>query len=584
MAPGASQNGAATVRDGDAERPTKRAKTSPEEVDSSKTSPDGVDATSGPNGIDSPAEPIVRPSLLDRASVAELKASYEAAGPYPHVVLPSPFDPALLAEVKREFSDNVHATYKETDLFKMLQTGDLANIDALDPEAAAKLPTARKLRDALYSKEFRAFVSEVTGCGGLSDKTDCACNIHVKGGHLLCHDDVIGTRAVSYIIYLVDESWSDADGGALELYPPAADSPHEPAVSPTLTVLPKWNTMAMFAVQPGRSFHSIQEVRAGDKPRMSIQGWFHRAEPPAHPEWATRNQLQARGNEGDEGLAPFGGRRADDLEGDLDVEDLKYLQLFVDRTYLKERNCVQVAEKFGQDGSVQLRSFLNKEWAGKLAEATRQADADAGLGNGKAPGYEAGVGDGWRAIGPAHKQRYLRWGGGSGQQAADGDTPAASQAGALLGRLQADLFSSAPFARLLLNLTGIALRSQRTESRRFRPGLDYTVAHGGVLTSEPRLDAVLSFVDDASEASAEAWESGDVGGFEAYVASDESGEAAEYQRADDDGGVLNVTAAGNTLSLVMRGEGLMRFVRYVSAAAPSSRWDLSAVYEPVIEE
>lgn len=41
-----------------------------------------------------------------------------------------------------------------------------------------------------------------TGCGDLSDQTDCACNVHAAGGHLLCHDDVIGNRRVSYIIYL----------------------------------------------------------------------------------------------------------------------------------------------------------------------------------------------------------------------------------------------------------------------------------------------------------------------------------------------------------------------------------------------
>ena len=41
------------------------------------------------------------------------------------------------------------------------------------------------------------------------------------GCHLLCHDDVIGTRRVSYIIYLTDpdDEWRDEDGGALELYP-----------------------------------------------------------------------------------------------------------------------------------------------------------------------------------------------------------------------------------------------------------------------------------------------------------------------------------------------------------------------------
>jgi Rps23 Pro-64 3,4-dihydroxylase Tpa1-like proline 4-hydroxylase len=37
----------------------------------------------------------------------------------------------------------------------------------------------------------------------------------------LNHDDVISTRAVSFIIYLTDpdEPWTAEDGGALELYP-----------------------------------------------------------------------------------------------------------------------------------------------------------------------------------------------------------------------------------------------------------------------------------------------------------------------------------------------------------------------------
>jgi Rps23 Pro-64 3,4-dihydroxylase Tpa1-like proline 4-hydroxylase len=51
-----------------------------------------------------------------------------------------------------------------------------------------------RLRDALYSQQFRSFVQSVTGCGELSGKTDCSCNVYAKGGHLLCHDDVIGTR------------------------------------------------------------------------------------------------------------------------------------------------------------------------------------------------------------------------------------------------------------------------------------------------------------------------------------------------------------------------------------------------------
>lgn len=34
--------------------------------------------------------------------------------------------------------------------------------------------------------------------------------------------------------------------------------PHTPDVVPMVSHLPLWNSMAMFVVQPGRSFHSVQ--------------------------------------------------------------------------------------------------------------------------------------------------------------------------------------------------------------------------------------------------------------------------------------------------------------------------------------
>lgn len=189
----------------------------------------------------------------------------------------------------------------------------------------------------------------------------CCLPLTVQGGHLLNHDDVIGTRAVSFIIYLTDpdEPWTAADGGALELYPLAegairgkrgggrarshspsmtnanmwpdltrlvvwlcaappstppqtiqtqptthnpqptthAGKPHAPDVIPTTSHLPAWNSMALFVVQPGRSFHSVQEVVAPDKPRFSISGWFHQAAPQAGAAHASLQQLQMKAGE-----------------------------------------------------------------------------------------------------------------------------------------------------------------------------------------------------------------------------------------------------------------------------------------------
>jgi len=100
----------------------------------------------------------------------------------------------------------------------------------------------------------------------------------MQGCHLLCHDDVIGTRRVSFILYLTDpdEGWSEEDGGGLELYPLEQEGGlGVPDVHPSKVIAPKWNQMAMFEVKPGVSFHAIQEVMTDGKPRLAIQGWFH---------------------------------------------------------------------------------------------------------------------------------------------------------------------------------------------------------------------------------------------------------------------------------------------------------------------
>lgn len=134
--------------------------------------------------------------------------------------------------------------------------------------------------------------------------------------------------------------------------------------------------------------------------------------------------------------------------------------------------------------------------------------------------------------------------------------------------------------------------SGRGEVRRFRRGMDYTVAHHGVLAAAPCLDAVLCMLGSSSETGVAAWEGGEVGGYEAYMLADDEGEGggaaaatAEVYRSPGDAageaesGVLNISPASNCLSLVLRDEEteLLKFVKYVSASAPGSRWDVSVV-------
>lgn len=470
--------------------------------------------------------------------------------------------------------------------FQLYQTGDLGAMDAGDAALASRVPQLLSLRSAIYSAAFRDFVRDVTGCGPLSERTDCSCNLYVRGSHLLCHDDVIGTRRVSYIIYLAepDEGWERSDGGALELYPLAqADRPGEPATVPCAALLPLWNSMTMFTVLPGRSFHAVEEVFADRKLRLSISGWFHAADAPADAALASLAQLTSAGG-GDDAAVPFAPLQAAGLPppppGEtaeealapppLTPDEAALLAEWVSPSYLTQEGQAQVRKRFIRDNSVQLRAFLRADRAAALAAAARAADDAAALGRGAPPpAHDAGCGAGWRMVGPPHKQRFLQFDADAADAATippRADASAAAPAGTLLAEAARSLFASPAFAKLLWALTALRATAVRSLVRRFRPGLDYTVAHHGVLTTAARLDATLvAAAEDGGGGEtdeAEAWRSGEVGGFEAYLAADESPEgaqAADVYRVDaaagggdDDGGLLSVSAVPNTLSLVHR--------------------------------
>ena len=145
---------------------------------------------------------IINPEVFAPATLAAARKAYAAAEPYTHGVVAPLCDDARLRAVQLEMREKLTATFKETDLFKVLQTGDLVTIDKADPSIAAQIPELLRLRAAIYSPQFRAMVQEMTGCAPLTDRIDCSANVYPRSGHLLCHDDVIGTRCISYIIYL----------------------------------------------------------------------------------------------------------------------------------------------------------------------------------------------------------------------------------------------------------------------------------------------------------------------------------------------------------------------------------------------
>jgi Rps23 Pro-64 3,4-dihydroxylase Tpa1-like proline 4-hydroxylase len=243
-------------------------------------------------------------NLFDASNAEQFRTGYAASTPFKHVVVDTLFRDDLLRNVKDECIEHLSFTEKETDIYKVWrrvprpedlpltasrqvnQTGDLASLSYLSDDQRALFPSLLALRDALYSSRFRAFLRAVTGCGPLSGtKQDMSVNSYTRGCHLLNHDDVIGTRRVSYVLYMplpCDEPWRTEYGGALELYPvrEGGGTP-EPKVVPVKAIPPSWNQFVFFEVQPGKSFHSVEEVVVDQKghARLSISGWFHAAQP-----------------------------------------------------------------------------------------------------------------------------------------------------------------------------------------------------------------------------------------------------------------------------------------------------------------
>lgn len=113
------------------------------------------------------------------------------------------------------------------------------------------------------------------------------------------------------------------------------------------------------------------------------------------------------------------------------------------------------------------------EIAQPLTELIAANDAEDKLGLGKAPTYEAGMDrPGWVPTGAPHKQHFLRYEG----------EPQKGAVGGELKALQEELFKSAAFVRWMEKVTSLTPKGVRSVIRRFRPGLDYTVAHFGIIT------------------------------------------------------------------------------------------------------
>jgi len=331
-----------------------------------------------------------------------------------------------------------------------------------------------------------------------------------------------------------------------------------------------------------------------EQPFLAFLGWYHAKEQPEKIEFSTLQRLKSieRGEDTEGDFTPSKDDGKNNISTQLTSTDIEFLSTFIDKTYLDEPSITTIRQRFEDESSVLLRHFLNEDWSKKILYACTSMDEEQKLGRRQGViDYSVGMNSHWEAVGPAHKQRFLEYVGTPNQKSED--------PGSLLLYLKQTLLESPAFGRLLQSFTSLPRHiGYRGRVRRFRPGFDYTVAHYGILTKSCVLDATLCFVKGAGnqcqyDSDTEEligtdddamWDSGDFGGFEVYIAADDGDkgstkEAEDEYNDEDDTELLSVSASFNSLSLVYRDPGTMRFVKYVGSGAPGSRWDIAIEYE-----
>ena len=343
-----------------------------------------------------------------------------------------------------------------------------------------------------------------------------AVNVYTPGCHLLCHDDVIGSRRVSYILYLTDpeKPWKAEWGGALRLYPTQKYSDEDsqsynmPSPDHSVSIPPAFNQLSFFAVQPGESFHDVEEVYAETESqegvkdegrvRMAISGWYHIPQKSESgyvkglegqlAEKSSLTQLQGKEDKYDlpktdiqyySNTTPSTdiGLPTPSSQEDLSLseDDLTFLLKFLAPTYLTPDTLESVAGIFAEECSLCLDTFLSSKFSDSVREYIMAQDSQS------LPLKSADIEQttAWTVARPPHKHRFLFQ---------ENGTSDAEQSP--LRELVNDLYSSTAFQKWLSIATGHRIVSHNSLLRRFRRGHDYTLATGYEEDS-PRIELCL---------------------------------------------------------------------------------------------
>ncbi|CAG8446855.1 11180_t:CDS:2 [Acaulospora colombiana] len=423
--------------------------------------------------------------------------------PFPTAILSNIFPTQFLESVRSALEKETFY-HKSNDLYEFYQSDDLK---------LSTRPELVKLRESIYSPQFVRLISELTGIK-LDDTPDLSAHQYSYGNYLLCHDDDIKDddnlhgRRVAFIFYLVEESWSEEDGGAL----------HDEFGQPNKivrSIIPKWNSMAFFELSP-TSYHQVSEVLSRSKVRLSVSGWFH-------------GSLRTRLSNADYNSPTLFTPRLDQPFH----HQYSSISDFVNPSYLTEQGKKSILKTLRQEASIELHQFLKEEVYEKLMDSLDHVE--------------------WKEnpVGPPFIRKY---------HLMDNERCTTSPP---FYKFIHDFLTSTAFTAFLSEITRYDVTSLSSEIRQFLPG-DYTVLHDQALDREG-LDIVLYCIEEKNKETGEAeeWNVGWQGGTH-YVTREEE--------------LLTLWPKRNTLSIVVRDEGTMRFVKYTNNSAKYPRREMAFIY------
>jgi hypothetical protein len=204
-----------------------------------------------------------------------------------------------------------------------------------------------------------------------------------------------------------------------------------------------------------------------------------------------------------------------DEDEKLSAADIKKLKNYLNPAYLKKAYMEDVNQQFCDSSSLLLNDFLRRDLAEAITKGCILSDYGENIG-GRRPQLDHTVGisqvstDGWKLVGPPHKQRYLRFESTStssvppinrersenvvlSQEKSGSAGDSGMGVGQKLCSILTDLFCSKEFVKYLRIVTSLRPIGVKGEVRRFRAGLVRRSQHCVKLISASRLQ--LIYVD-----------------------------------------------------------------------------------------